>query len=719
MVERPLQRRLQTVATWAYRAAAVALLVCAAAAVLFRWDRSVHTMDDARARVLLTAGAALAIAWLATLFARTMRVFRRSSGVGLVALAVQMAAFGLLVWTSGKTSPTPWRIWWVGLVASATAAHVVVLRVLAERRGSKLTRTTIASAVATAILLVWLAVRRDLLGDVPAWYPWVLGAAASVSSVGSMVVYARYRRRYPRQMNKWVRRGWVIGGQVAILVVGFYVGRVTAPVPGVVDLMPSMLGQLSQAQLDRQIAEDLARLKAIAAGVDDLAAKVDVLHAELSAKRKAEHRAYYLPEEEDRVKSAFMSYLAYRAALLRTAATYANFRAVSDPEQRDRCFLVGYTAGATVMQESVALVTGCGGDDVVRRKLNEGDPAWGLRPGMFDEVYASVTAPRNVDTFAEMAAYFDERREAWDRDGLLPRDDLAWLEKRIARAREQVAAAPLDLGAARLGQWVSRVKADWYSPVYATQSMVSTWIGDTKVADREPCIRLGQIDDVATKLRPGDILLERRNWFFSNAFLPGFWPHAVLYVGTMKDLEQLGLIKKDARGGWTSDIPAVRDRIARYAVLAEDGTEHRVIESVSDGVIFNSLHHSLHADYVAALRPRLSDGQKAEAIAKAFGHEGKPYDFEFDFFSSDKLVCTELVYRAYEGMLHFPLVRVMGRDTLPALEIARKFGRERGEKSRQLEFVFFLDTPPGQSRAVLADEQTFVDSADRPRGFNE
>jgi hypothetical protein len=82
-------------------------------------------------------------------------------------------------------------------------------------------------------------------------------------------------------------------------------------------------------------------------------------------------------------------------------------------------------------------------------------------------------------------------------------------------------------------------------------------------------------------------------------------------------------------------------------------------------------------------------------------------------------VCTELVYRSYEGLLHFDLVRVMGRDTLPALEICKKFAGERDRPERQLDFVMFLDAVPQEGKAKLATADDFCASAHRPRGFNE
>jgi hypothetical protein len=61
----------------------------------------------------------------------------------------------------------------------------------------------------------------------------------------------------------------------------------------------------------------------------------------------------------------------------------------------------------------------------------------------------------------------------------------------------------------------------------------------------------------------------------------------------------------------------------------------------------------------------------------------------------------------------------MGRDTLPALEICRKFARERDGSRPELDFVMFLDAVPASGTARLATADDFCASADRPRGFNE
>jgi hypothetical protein len=63
----------------------------------------------------------------------------------------------------------------------------------------------------------------------------------------------------------------------------------------------------------------------------------------------------------------------------------------------------------------------------------------------------------------------------------------------------------------------------------------------------------------------------------------------------------------------------------------------------------------------------------AAALAQALMHEGKPYDFDFDFCASHRLVCTEVVYRGYYGIggVQFNLNRHAGRFALAAGDILR------------------------------------------------
>ena len=151
-------------------------------------------------------------------------------------------------------------------------------------------------------------------------------------------------------------------------------------------------------------------------------------------------------------------------------------------------------------------------------------------------------------------------------------------------------------------------------------------------------------------------------------------------MGTPEELEELG----EGAG------PELRAKLAAFAGTDEAGHGFAVIESMSEGVVFTSVEHSVgEADAVAVLRPRLSVEQKREAIRRAFSHVGKPYDFDFDFFSSDKLVCTELVFRAYGESLSWRLQDILGRQTLPAIEIVRSWAEPEGEQ--EWEFVAFLD----------------------------
>lgn len=723
------EKRLCTVLSTVGWVFAVFAAGCLVIAVFQRWDRQIASAEDLRVRVFLSLILGAVTAGIARSFVFAGRVFPRAAVAGLVAWTIAVTSSASLVWTSLKISPMLWRVWWLSLVLSLAAALAMALRLPATGRRGRVEKAAAGCLVLLAMLLMTLAARSDVLATPHPVFLWSVAVLLAVVVIGSVIARFRSTRGRPRPpLPRWRRFAWVISGQAAIAVTAFFVGRLSAPEPPLIAPAVSEMTTQTPEQIEAELDLNMSRLRALSAALADLRQQSDALHAKFSAARAREDRTYYTPEEADQIRPLFMSYLATRAGLLRLITTYAQFAQVRDERLKSRCFLVGLGAGSMLYAHSLRLMA-LGEDPTVRQRLNEAEASWDLPAGRFDEIRRAVASEHTFALYQEMAAYYDARKEQWRSQHLLPAEQMQWITGEIDRWVAQVRLLDIDRDKVRWEMLANRVRGTLYNPLYTLQSTVSTWIGDTRLVARRPFISAALIKSIQPQLRPGDILLERRNWFASNAFLPGFWPHAALYVGTPEELEQLGILQKGANGTWTSDNPQVAARLQAYLRNALDGEPNTVIESVSEGVIFNSLTHSMAADYVAVLRPRkLSALERAAAICKAFGHEGKPYDFQFDFATSDKLVCTELVYQCYDDKLDFDcdpsrpgeqLPFIMGRNALPAVEFCHKFARERSSEQRDFDLVLFLDAVPHERTARLADAEEFVASARRPRGFNE
>lgn len=268
------------------------------------------------------------------------------------------------------------------------------------------------------------------------------------------------------------------------------------------------------------------------------------------------------------------------------------------------------------------------------------------------------------------------------------------------------------------------VKDSTAHTIFPAQKTFAEWAGDTRVARiGMPLLTQEQCNALAPRLQPGDIAVTRQNWFLSNIALPGFWPHAMLYVGTAKDLSA-AFDADDEVKKWAAAQPEKAESFTkllekRYpekwkAYNGKDFQGHgpiRVIESISEGVSFTAFEHAFGVDYLGVMRPRLSKLEKARAVEHAFKYQGRPYDFDFDFFSDATLVCTELVYKSYapaadQKGIKLDLVDVAGRRTLPANEIVKAFDQQFGTPNQQLDFVVFMD---GNEKSASCKEGTVDD----------
>ncbi len=213
------------------------------------------------------------------------------------------------------------------------------------------------------------------------------------------------------------------------------------------------------------------------------------------------------------------------------------------------------------------------------------------------------------------------------------------------------------------------------------------------------------MNTLQTQLQPGDIVLLRRRSLSINAWVPGYWSHVALYVGSVGELKKLGL----------DHDPRVATHLGAFAESGAGGQPHVMIEALLEGVRFHSLSGSLQStEAVAVLRPRLQPEQINEAIARAFTHAGKPFDLDFDFEHDDKLACTELVYRAYEGVLSLQFSDAMGRRVITPTEFARTFGSERLTSSQQFDLVLFIDGSVFSAEARPGQPDAFVETTRRP-----
>jgi len=263
---------------------------------------------------------------------------------------------------------------------------------------------------------------------------------------------------------------------------------------------------------------------------------------------------------------------------------------------------------------------------------------------------------------------------------------------------------------------------------YPAQAHAASFLGDVRLR------RIGwylitpeQQEAIDAALEPGDVLLGRKNWYVSNVGLPGFWPHAILYIG---DPTKLATLDQDpdvaawatasgATGTYTQWLAARFPRAWAAYAAGHEGHPIRVIEAISEGVVLNSFDH-VTGDTLGGLRPKLPPLAKAQAIAYAFAQIGKPYDFDFDFATDHAIVCSELVWRAYrsaEGKAGFdiPLVAIGGRQTLPANEIARFYSEAYGSDHEAFDFVLFYDADERAHVSRPSDEATFRDSWKRSR----
>ncbi len=390
-------------------------------------------------------------------------------------------------------------------------------------------------------------------------------------------------------------------------------------------------------------------------GLCDAATSIEADAPSLEWLQAVIDRGVFRPAEDEAIGFWFARLLTLREnlkALIDELAAEVG-KPVTDLEHTElRYFIIGYAAACTLVRIDRLLLFQVASHSLVQRKLNEVFPEYRIPRKQYTAIYRWFVDHRNAMAMLDAMAFAKQHRHAI----LMQRDDpdigfiveqFPDLEASLDPSTRNYVRRALDYVSHK---WRRRGKRGAESVLAAMLEGFGRAASEFREKDRKrvtDSIR----HELTRILEPGDVLVTRHAVALTNLFLPGFWPHAALYVGTPEQRDALGIDIDEARlKRWSGDVAT--------------------LEALKDGVRLRPLAETLFVDSFVVLRP--ADAETARtAIERALVHEGKKYNFDFDFFTSDRMVCTEVIYRAYDGLgdISIPLMERGGRKTLSAEDL--------------------------------------------------
>jgi hypothetical protein len=180
--------------------------------------------------------------------------------------------------------------------------------------------------------------------------------------------------------------------------------------------------------------------------------------------------------------------------------------------------------------------------------------------------------------------------------------------------------------------------------------------------------RADVIADLKATLKPLDVLLEKTPFRLTDHFIPGYYGHNAIWLGTEDELKSLGL--------WDHPV---------FKPLQQKIREgNSIVEALRPGVTINRVEHFLDIDDLALMRIKtISEEDLKKNLIVAAQQYGKSYDFNFDVQTQDVLVCSELIFMSFLN-IDFRTERVAGRWTINPDAIA-----ERSNPNQEFELLLF------------------------------
>ncbi len=406
---------------------------------------------------------------------------------------------------------------------------------------------------------------------------------------------------------------------------------------------------------------------------------------------KLKTRGYYTSNEHDQVERLLFRFLMVRESLWDLVMRYSDFKnQKKNPEIQAKEFIIAFNAALHLTYYSSRLVVFFMDEPEVIEKLNESYYRCEIPEGTFDKLFLSVTDIDNLEAI----------RTSWEifvKEETTPQSRLARLIKEdplFKALANQISRLYVDsdiqvkyilekksllmpsvsnrLRHSAISALSKEISSRFSNSLYAAQSLLFERVSRLKTPfAKQLAFSPDQLLQVKALLQPGDIILTFTDGYMSNVFLPGMFKHGIVYVGSVEQRRRCRLVPENKK---ITLLPAKKRLTKNLAVdTLPNGYPADVIESVSEGVIFNSLSYiaETHLTRMVVLRPRISSEERIQQLVTVFQLLGNTYDFDFDFNDATSQCCTELIYRSLhkKGPISFSLTKRAGKQTLSADDI--------------------------------------------------
>ncbi len=302
------------------------------------------------------------------------------------------------------------------------------------------------------------------------------------------------------------------------------------------------------------------------------------------------------------------------------------------------------------------------GDAKLRRLLNEADPGYAVKSAALAKVTLSYNSVSNRSRVRKAIKFYEKEGKRFNR-ALSSREETAYLDLLIKQSPSYSMVrtwSPFYVVGRKVGflggvtedtlSGMERHGVSLFSMVFGNAvGLVETRKG--KLYHKQP-VR----EQLLGTLQAGDVLLEKTPFRLTDKLIPGYWGHAAIWIGTEKELRELGI--------W--DHPLV----SRYHEQINQG--RGVVEALRSGVEMNEIDHFLNIDSVGVLRKQsIGRDERIKVILSSLRQVGKPYDFNFDVESKERVYCSKLVYLTYSGV-DWPTKKSLGRTTFTPDDVASR-----------------------------------------------